>query len=271
MLWIVLWVALGFCCLLLASLWAGQRALLFPAPRIAREPAASPGALRHRVRLAGGAELPALSWPAPAGSPTLVYYHGNGEQLADLVAFGEAFHEAGLGFFTAEYPGYALARASGPPTEARLYEGAEAALDFLQSDLGVPVEHTVLIGHSLGSGVATEMAARGRCGRLVLLSPFTSIGDMAARLFFWLPARHLVRDPFDNLGKAPRVSMPVLVVHGARDALIPAEMGERLGAAFDRGRVEIIAGAGHNDLLSDYDDAIMPLVVAFARPAEVRR
>ncbi|MCU0684143.1 MAG: alpha/beta hydrolase [Polyangiaceae bacterium] len=217
------------------------------------------------VRLGDGAELPAFAWPAPEGAPTLVYYHGNGEQLADLVPIGEAFHEAGLGFFTAEYPGYALARAAGGPTEARLYEGAEAALGHLQGALGVPIERTVLVGHSLGSGVATEMAARGRGGSLVLLSPFTSIGDMAAHLVPWLPGRLLVRDPFDSLSKAPRVIVPALVVHGVNDALIPAAMGQRLGAALVQGRVELVPGAGHNDLFSMYGEALVPLIAGFAR------
>ncbi|HEU4410631.1 MAG TPA: alpha/beta hydrolase [Polyangiaceae bacterium] len=241
------------------------RAVVFPVPPVVREPGLSPGSRRHVVRLADGAEVPALSWPAPEGAPTLVYYHGNGEQLADLVPLGELFHGAGVGFFTAEYPGYALARGAGGPSEARLYEGAEAALGFLRERLGVPEARTVLVGHSLGSGVATEMAARGRGGRLVLLSPFTSIGDMAEHLVPWLPGRHLIRDRFESLSKAGRVRVPVLVVHGEGDAIVPVEMGRRLGAAFARGRFVGVRAAGHNDLFSEHRAAVVPLVAAFAR------
>jgi alpha-beta hydrolase superfamily lysophospholipase len=256
---LTLFVALAFAACSL------PRAMVFPAPPMVREPGLSPGAVRHVVRLADGAEVPAIGWPAPEGAPTVVYYHGNGEQLADLVPIGELFREAGFGFFAAEYPGYALARGAGGPSEARLYEGAEAALGHLRERVGVPDERTVLVGHSIGSGVATEMAARGRGGRLVLLSPFTSIGDMAEHLLPWLPGRYLIRDRFESLGKAGRVRVPVLVVHGEDDAIVPVEMGRRLGAAFARGRFVAVRGAGHNDLFSDHHATVVPLVAGFAR------
>lgn len=245
----------------------GPRSLIFPAPE-ASELVMRPGATHHAVRLADGAELPAIHWPAPAGAPTLVYYHGNSAQLSNLVKLGELFRQAGLGFFAAEYPGYALARGAGGPSEARLYEGAEASLAFLREALGVPDARTVLVGQSLGTGVATEMAARGRGSRLVLLSPFTSLDDMAGHLIPVLPVRWLLRDHFDSLGKAGRVTAPALIVHGERDSVVPVAMGRRLGAALARGRVVTLPDADHNDLYSAHGDALVPLIARFARGDE---
>ena len=171
--------------------------------------------------------------------------------------------EAGLGFYAVEYPGYGLAAVGQGPSEKGIYAAAERALAHLHEELGVPRERTVLQGQSLGSGVAVEMAKRGLGTRLVLITPYTSIVEVGARIFPWLPASLLVRDPFDSAAKAPELKLPVLIVHGTRDEVIPVDMGQRLGTLFPNATTRILEGRRHNDVLDQ--PAILQELVRFAR------
>lgn len=226
---------------LCAAAWAGQRALMFPAPRAAIP---LPGHGGY-VRVADGGVL--LQRPGPPGAPWVVYFHGNGEQLSNLEDVAEAFNARGLGFLGVEYPGYGWA--DGAPTESGIYAAAERGLAWLRETHGVAPGRVVLLGRSLGSGVAVEMARRGHGARLVLVSPYTSMGDMAAAAFPLLPGRLLVRDRFDSLEKAPALRLPTLVVHGAQDEVVPVEQGRRLAAALPGAQYVELARAGHDDVL----------------------
>jgi len=249
----------GLCVLVFLN----QRQLVFPVPPGAREPKL-PGATLLRIPGPEGSTVYALHVPAPEGAPTVVHFHGNGEQLADGSTWlAQHFQEAGLGFYAVEYPGYGLAAVGQGPSEKGIYAAAERALAHLHGALGVPKERTVLQGQSLGSGVAVEMAKRGLGTRLVLITPYTSIVEVGARIFPWLPASLLVRDPFDSAAKAPELKLPVLIVHGTRDEVIPVDMGQRLGTLFPNATTRILEGKRHNDVLDRPD--ILQELVRFAR------
>jgi uncharacterized protein len=237
-----------------------QRQALFPAPPGGRTPQLE-GATLHRIPDPSGATVYALHVPAPAGAPTLVHFHGNGEDLADVAFLAREIRVAGLGVYAIEYPGYGLARGA-EASEQAIYAAAEAALGHLYGVIGVPRAEIVLQGQSLGSGVAVEMALRGHGRRLVLLSPYTSITDVADHLLPFLPTSMLVRDHFDSSSKAPRVAVPVLILHGSDDDLIPAQMGRTLGGLFPSATVEILEGAHHNDLFAQ-DPPIVGRIVRF--------
>lgn len=239
-----------------------QRGMIFPVPPGAREPSLPGGALLRIPTPAG--TVFAFHVPAPPGAPTVVHFHGNGEQLGDSAYLAERFRAQGLGFFSVEYPGYGLARGA-EPSESGLYAAAQAALEYLHGALGTPPERIVLFGQSLGTGVATEMAARGHGARLALVSPYTSIADMGARLLPWLPARLLVRDRFDTASKAPRLTLPVLLVHGIDDEVIPVDMSRQLARIFPRVELRLLEGAHHNDVLQVRGGAGLEALIAFAR------
>ncbi len=175
---------------------------------------------------------------------------------------GEALRERGVGFLAVEYPGYGTN--PGSPSEEGLYRAAEVALAELRAS-GVGPESTVLSSRSVGGGVAVEMARRGHGARMVLLAPFTSVTDMANRVFPFLPARLLVRDRLDNAAKAPGIGIPVLILHGDQDEIIPVEMGQRLGRLFPHATMEVVPGAHHNDLLERTWPALIDRIAAFAR------
>jgi pimeloyl-ACP methyl ester carboxylesterase len=229
-----------------------QRSLIFPAPAGARSPAG---------RVLAGPGFHALWIPPPAGAPVVVHFHGNGEDLADAGPMVDLLRSIGVGILAVEYPGYGLSRQDGPPGESGCYRAATAALAYLRSSLHAgPV---ILQGWSIGSGVAVEMAARGFGERLVLISPFTSLAEAAAVRFPWLPARLLVRHRFANWDKAPRIGMPVLLVHGADDEIVPAWMSSELAHRFPRANLRIVEHAGHNDLLSGHAGEVRAAIAEF--------
>ncbi len=243
--------------------WYGQRKLLFPAPTSGAKPVMDDAELSE-VMGARGRTVYCFHVPAPKGAPTVVHFHGNGEELADLVPLAWAFRRAGLGFFAIEYPGYGMAKAFEPSEEA-IYADAEAALWHLHNGLGVPTTAVVLEGQSLGSGVAVEMALRGHGTRLVLISPFTSVPDVAARTVPVLPVRWLVRDHFDNAEKARHLSLPVLIVHGTDDEVIPFAMGEELSHVFPTATLYKVQGGHHNDLFVRDGRLVTDRIAEFAR------
>ena len=109
----------------------------------------------------------------------------------------------------------------------------------------------VLLGQSLGSGVACEMAKRGLGARVVLISPFTSVAAMARRVFPLLPFPAVfVRHRFDTQSKAAGIALPVLIIHGTEDEVVPFAMGEQLAHVFPRAQFVPVAGGQHNDLVS---------------------
>jgi pimeloyl-ACP methyl ester carboxylesterase len=168
----------------------------------------------------------------------------------------------GVGVLAVEYPGYGVA--GGTPSEQGAYAAAESALSWLRTERGVDDARVVLLGQSLGSGVATEMARRGHGARLVLISPFTSVAGMARRLFPFFPAR-FVRHRFDTLSKAASIPVPVLILHGTEDEVVPFSMGERLAAAFPQARLVQIPGGQHNDLLTLHAIAVREALSPFLK------
>lgn len=254
---------------LLVSLYAtlaaiarvGYRTVLFPAPTDPRVPVPT-GAALLALTAKDGAAVHALWLPPPEGARVVVAFHGNGETIANGVAHAEGLHRRGLGALLVEYRGYGASAASGPPSEAGLYLDGEAALDEL-ARRGVERDRVVLWGTSLGSGVAAELASRGRCARLVLVTPYTSIVHMAERFAPWLPVGSIVVDRFDTIAKAPRLALPTLVVHGDRDEIVPYAMGREVAAALPDARLVTVPGGHHNDLFV-LDPTLLDRIAAHA-------
>ncbi len=226
---------LGLCGLLFAL----QRTLLFPAPT-----ALAPVRTMRRVEVPGGTYL--LLREAPGDGPVVVHFHGNGEQVAHLAWLGEAWAERGVSFAAVEYPGYP--GAPGAPTETSLLAAAQAALTHLTSVMKIDRSRIVLEGQSVGTGVAVAMAAGGWGTRLVLLSPYTSLPDIGARVLPMFPVRLLMRDVLDSRSRAADVKIPTLIVHGTHDEVVPFDLGQALSTAIVGARFFPAQGGHHNDL-----------------------
>jgi alpha-beta hydrolase superfamily lysophospholipase len=225
----------------------GYRVLLYPVPH---DPPFVPpaGAKLLTIHADDGALVVAAQFPPPDDhARTVVVFHGNGETMGGRVELAEDLRARGLGVVLAEFRGYGLATSSGPPDEAGLYRDAAAILDELERQ-GIGPQRVALIGISLGTGVAAEMAARGRAASLILVSPYTSITAMAAGVVPFLPAACLCPDKFDTLSKAPRLRVPTLVIHGDADEVVPFAMGQEVAAAIPGAALRVVRGGHHNDL-----------------------
>ncbi len=194
----------------------------------------------------------ALLWMAPkpdvpAGGPVVVFFHGNGEQIANTEWLGGNFREMGIGFAAVEYPGYP--GVAGEPAEASIMAASVAALEYLTGPMGIAREHIVLCGQSLGTGVAIQLAAAGWGRRLLLISPYTSLPGIAADALPFLPMQLLMTDEFDSAAWAPKVKQPVMIVHGTADRVVPLAHGEALRALFALPATMVsVPGGSHNDL-----------------------
>ena len=198
------------------------------------------------LEAADGVDLTAWYSPAPAGRPTVVMFLGKSGSLRSSRYRIQLFRDARMGVLMLAYRGFS--GSDGVPTEQGLYADARAALDWLHTQ-GVPENAIVLYGVSLGSGVATAMAAERDFGALVLEAPYTSVVDVAAGRFPVVPVRFLMIDRFDSLARIADVGEQLLVMHGDSDHVIPQHYGRQLFDAADDPKLGFWPeGVGHRDL-----------------------
>lgn len=220
-----------------AALYFAQRSLIYH-PQPARGASPHP-ALRLAV---DGAELTVATAPA-AGPRALLYFGGNAEDVtAGLAQLARDF--PGHALFLMHYRGYG--GSTGSPSEAALQSDALALYDRVRASH----PDIVVVGRSLGSGVAVRLASERPVRALVLVTPYDSLVGIAARQFPVFPVRWLLKDRFDSHRYAPNVSAPTLLIAAEHDEVIPAASTARLAASFRPGvaRLEVIAGSGHNTI-----------------------
>ncbi|MDA0275508.1 MAG: alpha/beta fold hydrolase, partial [Proteobacteria bacterium] len=178
-------------------------------------------------------------------APALLYLHGARVNLTSSVYRIRGYAQMGFNVLAIDYRGFGRS-SERLPSEDSVYEDAEAAWRWLATRVPVP-QRRVIFGHSLGGAIAVELALRaGDAGALVLESTFTSIREMAETRAAFLPIDGLITQHFEVEKKLPRVRMPVFIVHGEDDSVVPASMAARLyAAAPEPKRLFMVQGAGH--------------------------
>src|SRR4051812_36476436 len=235
-----------------AIIWGRQERLIFrPDTRPLGDVPPQLAAVRFRpARLTTHDGLELGFWAAEPlpGRPTLVLFHGNVGNAADRCPLLAPFAAAGYGVVMAEYRGYA--GNPGLPSETGFFRDGRAYLDWVAATWQDPAP--IVCGESIGSGVAVRMATERSVSAVVLDAPYTSMAEVAAAMYRWMPVRVLLRHPFDNMACLPLVRAPLLVVHGDSDDLIPVDHGRRVAAAAG-GPAEfvLLRGAGHPALHTD--------------------
>ncbi|MBU2531628.1 MAG: alpha/beta hydrolase [Alphaproteobacteria bacterium] len=227
--------------------WSQQRFLVY-APDPQRVDPKAHGLEKVReltLRTADGVDLIAWYGKARPGEPTLLYFHGNAGNLASRAGRIGEYLDKGRGIFMLSYRGYS--GSGGKPTELNNYADAKIAYQWLVEQRIEP-DDIIVYGESIGTGVAVHLAANNPVGGVILDAPYTSIADVGARLYPYLPVQTFILDRYDSLSRIDQIDAPLLVVHGTEDNLIPIEMGRQL---FDRAgqpkQFSAIEGAGHAD------------------------
>lgn len=176
---------------------------------------------------------------------TVLFFHGNAGNISHRMEYLLMFHRLGYDTFIFDYRGYG--QSSGSPSESGTNLDAEAAWRYLTETKGIPPARIVLFGESLGGAVAAWLAARQKPAVLVLASVFTSVPDMAAKIYPFLPVRLLSRFDYNTLGYLRSITCPVFVAHSPQDEIVPLEHGRMLYQAAPEPKQFLELQGGHND------------------------
>ncbi|HEV3396221.1 MAG TPA: alpha/beta fold hydrolase [Xanthobacteraceae bacterium] len=247
--WLLVTALVGYGAIAALAYFA-QRSLMYFPDRTRTAPAAAGFPQADEIVLTTSDGERVIVWHvAPRGDqPVVLYFHGNGgaldlraERFARIVADG-------TGLVALSYRGYG--GSTGRPSEAGLLRDAQAVYAFAAARY--PAERLVLFGESLGSGVAVALAAEHKVGKVILEAPFTSAVDIGAAAYPFLPVRLLMHDRFRSDQRIGKVTAPVLVLHGARDTVVPIRYGERLYALIGAPKKFVRFPEGHHSDLDTY-------------------
>ena len=227
-----------------------DRLIFYPQPlpdSLRRMVEALPGTVELEVAAPDGTRL--HGWlrhqSATPARGLVIYFGGNAEEVSGHIL--DAAELAPWSVAAFNYRGYG--QSEGDPSEAALVSDALVIYDLLAARSDIDEERIVVLGRSLGSGVAVPLAAHRPVRGLILVSPFDSLRSIARKTYPFVPVEPLLRHPFDSIALAPQISAPMLVLAGERDNLIPPAHSRRLADAWAGAhRFELLPGADHNDI-----------------------
>lgn len=202
-----------------------------------------------RIRTPDGETLQAWYEPPQPGKPVILYFHGQGgtQELGKWRYI--RMHDKGVGYLALAYRGYS--GSTGHPTEPGLLTDGLAAYDWLSAK-GFKPSDIVIHGHSLGTGVAVYVATKRPAKALILEAPFTSASDVAQERYPFMPVALLMHDKFLSRERIKDVHMPLLIVHGDRDSVVPFVEGKRLFELANQPKTFVrMRGSEHNTLTRD--------------------
>lgn len=199
-----------------------------------------------------GEKLKAFYFPPESGKPTVLYSHGNAEDIGTSIDLYQQWRSDGWGVLAYDYPGYG--HSTGSPSESSTELAIAAAWNFLTLTESIPQHDIIVVGRSIGTGPSVWLAQHQDPRALVLISPFTSTFAVRSPAHYILPGNR-----FPNLKRLRKINTPLLIIHGEQDTLIPASHGRTLHQASPatNKRFVGIPDTGHNDL--GLIDIIIPI------------
>ena len=236
-------VYIGLCILLF---FRQSHMVYFPLAAVMQKPS-DVGLTYESVVLmtADGVRLAGWYVPCENARGTVLMCHGNGGNIGDRLHPIGLFHELGLNVLIFDYRGYGAS--AGKPSEEGTYQDAQAAWQYLTEKRNTPPDKIVVFGRSLGGAVAAGQAERVAPAALILEATFTSIPEMGAKLYPWLPIRLLSRYRYNTLARLERIHCPVLIAHSRDDEMIPFAHGQRLFAAAREPKTFFELTGDHNE------------------------
>jgi len=197
------------------------------------------------IRTADGETLDAWWVPAENARGTVLFFHGNAGNISHRIDYLQMFHRLRYSTLIVDYRGFG--KSSGTPSEAGTYRDAEAAWEHLRHARLAQPRDIVIAGESLGAAVATWLAAEVSPRAVLLFSTFTSVTDLGAQVYWFLPVRLLSRMGYDNLANLKRIRAPVFIAHSRDDDIVPFAHGRRLYEAAAEPKAFLELRGGHND------------------------
>ena len=237
-------------------LWWAQDSLVFLPSREYKTLPYSAGLLHEDVDIEVVPGTKIRGWFVPATEKsrgTILYFHGNGGNLSSYFPRLAPLASAGFDSLSIDYEGYGAS--GGTPSEANLYRDADASWDWLTKSKGIDPRRIVVWGYSLGGAVATWCATRNDVGAVILENTFTTIPDVGARIYSWLPVKFVSHNDFSNMDRISAIRAPILIGHGKRDELVPFEMGKELHREAREPKRFVEFRGGHADGFSQSPEA----------------
>ncbi len=243
--WLLLFAATAYVAIC-AYMYLQQRSLQYFPSRAGLSPAdvGLAGVSVETLSTLDGEKIIAWYVPAQAGKPTILFFHGNGGEVSGRAERLAYYQSQGYGALFVSYRGYG--GSSGQISEQGFVTDALTAHDWLLAK-GIAAESIAVVGESLGTGVAVQLAAQRKVAALALEAPYTSAADVAAEIYWWLPVNLLMKDTFHSRDFIGKVQVPLLIQHGDSDRVIPVAHGKRLfEMASEPKELVIIPGSGHD-------------------------
>ncbi|MDR4501079.1 MAG: alpha/beta hydrolase [Nitrospirales bacterium] len=199
---------------------------------------------------------------AGPGRPVILWCHGNAGNISHRLMNIAEFYRRGVSVMIFDYRGYG--KSSGTPSENGLYQDALAAYDFLINQRAIAPERLIVFGRSLGTSIAAEVTRQRSAAGLILEGAFPSIQSMADHHYLGLPASWFVDSTFNLEEKLSHISLPVLVIHGEHDTIVPLKFGEQVFQTARGPKIWYpVKGAGHNDVPSVGGQAYYARLLSF--------
>lgn len=192
-----------------------------------------------------GVRLSGWFIPKENASGVILFCHGNAGNISNRLETIQNFHELGLATFIFDYRGFG--QSEGKPSEHGTYSDAEAAWQYLLTERKLHPNEIIIMGRSLGGAIAARLASNHTPGALILESTFTSVTDIAAKSYPYLPIRLLLRFKYNTVESLRRVKCPVLIVHSRDDEMIPFAHGQRLFETAGEPKQFLEITGAHND------------------------
>jgi fermentation-respiration switch protein FrsA (DUF1100 family) len=247
-----------------------QSRLVFLPDIAGRELVATPnqvGLAYDEVRLttADGETLHGWWLPQPQARTTVLFFHGNAGNISHRFDTLEIFRRLGVNVLIFDYRGYG--QSTGRPTERGLYRDARSAWDWVVEQRGIAPEDIVLFGRSMGGAVAAWLATQVPAGGLIVESSFSSVPDLGADHYRWLPVRWLARIRFPTANYVAEADLPLLVIHSRDDEIIPFDHGERIAEAAGEPESLVAISGDHNTGFLTTGDAYVEALKQFLEGA----